>query len=168
METLKTTRNHPLYVDGRGFVPAGGLAIGNAIVTRAGPRLIVASIKWHRSAAGFPVYNFEVANNHNYFVGKSGVWVHNGEGCEKHHLFPKAFKDYFKDIGIKINKYTITIDRDLHRSLHAGSFAGGDWNELWDSFLKSKPGKEACEEFMQYMLEGFDLKNYNIQSYWKR
>ena len=39
VETITTTREHPFYVDGKGFVPAGGLAIGNSIVTRAGPSL---------------------------------------------------------------------------------------------------------------------------------
>ena len=36
-ETVECTPEHPFYVDGRGFVPAGRLAVGNAIVTRAGP-----------------------------------------------------------------------------------------------------------------------------------
>ena len=80
VETITTTRNHPLYVSGKGFVPAGGLAIGNAIVTRAGPALTVRAIEWKRSAEGFAVYNFEVENDHTYFVGNSngGAWVHNG------------------------------------------------------------------------------------------
>ena len=89
VEVLKTTRQHPFYVDGKGWVPAGGLGIGNAIVTRAGPRLFVKSIKWARRAEGYTVFNFEVEslsgreadgkNAHSYFVGKhsGGAWVHN-------------------------------------------------------------------------------------------
>jgi hypothetical protein len=77
-------------VDGKGWLPAGGLAIGNSIVTRAGPRLFVKSIQWNRRAEGYAVYNFEVEalsgkeadgrNTHSYFVGKAsgGAWVHNG------------------------------------------------------------------------------------------
>ncbi|MBC7804522.1 MAG: hypothetical protein H7145_00025 [Akkermansiaceae bacterium] len=89
VETLRTTRQHPFYVDGKGWLPAGGLAVGNAIVTRAGPRLFVKSVKWHRRAEGYAVYNFEVEalsgkdsdgkHTHSYFVGKAGggAWVHN-------------------------------------------------------------------------------------------
>ncbi|MBC7804524.1 MAG: hypothetical protein H7145_00035, partial [Akkermansiaceae bacterium] len=78
-------------MDGKGWLPAGGLAIGNSIVTRAGPRMFVKSVKWHRRAEGYAVYNFEVEalsgkdadgeNTHSYFVGKAsgGAWVHNGK-----------------------------------------------------------------------------------------
>jgi hypothetical protein len=79
VERITASREHPFYVRGKGFVPAGGLAVGNSIVTRAGPSLAVASIKWHRKAEGYRVYNFVVEDDHSYFVGRSGggVWVHN-------------------------------------------------------------------------------------------
>lgn len=68
-ETLVTTQEHPFYVEGKGFVPAGSLCIGNSIVTRAGPPLVVKSVTWNR----------RVEDDHTYFVGKTngGTWVHN-------------------------------------------------------------------------------------------
>jgi hypothetical protein len=83
VETLTTTRNHPFYVRNQGFVPAGGLAVGNAIVTRAGPDIIVQKIKWLRRPEDYQVYNFEVEDDHTYFAGKAngGVWVHNPVWC---------------------------------------------------------------------------------------
>jgi hypothetical protein len=36
LEHVTATRNHPFFVSGKGWVPAGALAIGNSIVTRAG------------------------------------------------------------------------------------------------------------------------------------
>jgi RHS repeat-associated protein len=83
VETLQATRNHPFFVDGKGWTPAGGLAIGNGIVTRDGPRLVVKSLKWQRRAAGYKVFNFEVEDTHSYFVGMAsdGAWVHNGVPC---------------------------------------------------------------------------------------
>ena len=64
-----------------GFVPAGALAIGNSIVTRAGPALVVKAVKWNHRAQGYDVYNFVVEDDHTYFVGKAhgGAWVHNIE-----------------------------------------------------------------------------------------
>ncbi len=82
-EEVTTTAGHPLYVEGKGFVLAGDLGIGTAIVTRAGPHAAskVVSIARHigKSAA---VYNFEVEDTHTYFVGQTdgGVWVHNDSG----------------------------------------------------------------------------------------
>ena len=35
VETITTTREHPFYVNGKGFVPAGGLGVGNSIVEPA-------------------------------------------------------------------------------------------------------------------------------------
>ena len=66
-------------VQGVGFVIAGRLALGNAIVTRAGPALTVAKIEWKQGVRS--VYNFEVEEDHAYFVGSAngGLWVHNIE-----------------------------------------------------------------------------------------
>jgi len=80
-ESISSTPNHPFYVDGKGFVPAGRLAIGNAIVTRAGPPARVASV--HLTGRQETVYNLEVADFHTYFVCSTsgGFWVHN-VGCD--------------------------------------------------------------------------------------
>lgn len=82
VENITATRQHPFYVRGKGFVPAGGLAVGNAIVTRAGPALVVKSVTWHRRPEGYRVYNFIVEDDHTYFVGthNGGAWVHNPPG----------------------------------------------------------------------------------------
>jgi hypothetical protein len=79
-EVITTTREHPFYVDGRGFVPAGRLAIGTAIVTYAGPAVRITGIRQGERAR---VYNFQVADTHTYFVGASGggVWVHDADEC---------------------------------------------------------------------------------------
>ena len=82
VETLEATRQLPFYVEGKGFVAAAALGIGNAIVTRAGPSLVVGAMAWERRTAGYEVYNLIVEGDHTYFVGDSGggVWVHNGPG----------------------------------------------------------------------------------------
>ena len=76
-ERIETTEGHPFYVEGKGFLLSGQLAIGNAIVTRAGPA--VRLVGKERTGKRTTVYNFEVAKTHTYFVGKTngGLWVHN-------------------------------------------------------------------------------------------
>jgi hypothetical protein len=83
VEQITATREHPFFVEGQGFVPAGGLTVGNAIVTRAGPPLFVKRVEWHRRAEGYAVYNLVVEDDHTYFVGKTsgGLWAHNGISC---------------------------------------------------------------------------------------
>ena len=83
VETITATREHPFMVQGVGFVIAGRLALGNAIVTRAGPALTVAKIDWKQGKQSVAVYNFEVDEDHTYFVGSAngGLWVHNLGPC---------------------------------------------------------------------------------------
>ena len=82
-ETLTCTPEHPLYVQGQGWVEAGSLGIGSSVVSRARQPLMVQKVSWQRARSGtkpFTVYNLEVANSHTYFVGTAsgGAWVHNG------------------------------------------------------------------------------------------
>ncbi|MBI3649416.1 MAG: Hint domain-containing protein [Acidobacteria bacterium] len=77
-ETIKTTPEHRFWVEGKGWVAAGELGIGSRLVTKEGKIVCVKSIKRHDGL--FKVYNLEVENAHTYFVGKSGVLVHNQYG----------------------------------------------------------------------------------------
>ncbi len=56
-------------------MPAGRLAIGCQIITRAGPPLRLEAE--HATGKLQTVYNFEVGGTRTYFVGKAGLWVHN-------------------------------------------------------------------------------------------
>ncbi|MCS6861968.1 MAG: HINT domain-containing protein, partial [Abditibacteriales bacterium] len=77
-ETIKTTPEHPFWVEGKGWVAAKALARGARLVT-ADEKVIVVTEVQVEAVRGPPVivYNFEVENTHTYFVGKQGVWVHN-------------------------------------------------------------------------------------------
>jgi len=74
---VEATAEHPFYVEGKGWTPAGQLAIENAIVTRTGPSVKV--VKIEKKEKSVTVYNFEVADTHSYFVGgtTNWLWAHN-------------------------------------------------------------------------------------------
>ena len=78
-EQITCTPNHPFYVDGKGWLDAGALAVGTSVSSRRGDVLTVKSVDWQRQENGFTVYNFTVEDVHNYFVGvgAGGAWVHN-------------------------------------------------------------------------------------------
>jgi RHS repeat-associated protein len=82
-ETITGTTDHPFFTEG-GLVPMGRLGVGTAILTRAGPRLVVKTVRTSSHPKGVAVYNFAVDGNHTYFVGNAsgGVWVHNADCIE--------------------------------------------------------------------------------------
>jgi len=77
-ETIQTTPEHPFYVEGKGWVRAGSLEVGDKLLTSDNGTLAIEVVKVG-AVRGPPVvvYNLEVAGTHTYFVGKRGVWVHN-------------------------------------------------------------------------------------------
>jgi len=79
VDTLTATPEHPFFVPGQGAIPLGQLGIGTQVVTRSGPALVIASLVKHAHPQGVSVYNFEVEDDHTYFVGTAsgGAWVHN-------------------------------------------------------------------------------------------
>ena len=172
VDTITATEDHPFYVDGKGFVPAGSLAIGNSIVTRAGPPAVVKEVRGHRDSRGITVYNFVVDDNHNYFVGKAGggVLVHNPDCTELHHLFPQEFAETWNREKIAYHEYTTPIERDFHQNWLHGSRGqygqGGWWNGTWRRFFAENPLANASEMWaqMQEMRRywGIDDKPYNI------
>jgi hypothetical protein len=92
-EPLGVTPNHPFYVrihrardntstddDDEGkWLEAGKLKVGNEIKLASGDWAKV--LKIERRSVGEAVYNFEAADNHNYFVGYLGLLVHNEGDC---------------------------------------------------------------------------------------
>lgn len=72
------TGNHPAFVDGK-WVQVADMKVGAKMLTCDGTEVTVADIeRTENSEAHGAVYNFEVKNNHNYFV-ENTLW-HNGKG----------------------------------------------------------------------------------------
>ena len=80
-QVIGTTGEHPFWVAGKGWTPAGALVPGDELVTRAGRRVAVERVADAGRVA--TVYNLEVEDDHTYFVGCQewgfDVWVHNAE-----------------------------------------------------------------------------------------
>lgn len=74
-EKISTTAEHPFWVVGRGWVPAAELQVGDQLLDAQSRMVPIVDL--HRKEGDATVYNFEVASAHNYFVGESGVLVHN-------------------------------------------------------------------------------------------
>ena len=77
---IRTTPEHPFYVEGKGWTPAKSLVAGDLLRSHDGRWLPVESARISGEVA--PVYNLRVADDHTYFVGSAeewgfSVWVHN-------------------------------------------------------------------------------------------
>ena len=76
-EEIVTTENHPFYVDGEGWVPAGELTGKERVLDSEGRRLQVEEKYVEKLEESVRVYNFEVEEFHTYYVGYAGILVHN-------------------------------------------------------------------------------------------
>ncbi|MBA4787822.1 MAG: Hint domain-containing protein [Brevundimonas sp.] len=87
-EPIGTTDEHPWRTAAGAWLETKDLTPGTELVSADGDRAVVITVlKTDRIE---PTYNFEVEGFHTYFVGESGVWVHNA--CERllGNLLPRA------------------------------------------------------------------------------
>ena len=80
-EEIITTDNYPFYVQGRGFIEAGSLLVGDKLISVNGEDLTIEDYYIKLTKEPVSVYNFQVEDFHTYFVGDCAVWVHNAKRC---------------------------------------------------------------------------------------
>jgi hypothetical protein len=83
-QTLQTTDEHPFWVVGRDdYIEARHLQTGMVVVGPAGQAQTLTATDREEHPQGVPVYNFEVADAHTYFVSQDrtsrAILVHNSE-----------------------------------------------------------------------------------------
>ena len=78
-EEIVTTVDHPFYVNSRGFVKAGELAIGDELLDPNKNILLVENFDVELTDKPVKAYYFQVEDFHTYLVGGFGVLVHNAD-----------------------------------------------------------------------------------------
>jgi uncharacterized lipoprotein (TIGR02269 family) len=86
---------------------------------------------------------------------------------EKHHIFPQAFKKWFKEQGINVHEWTLVIYKDDHDRIHRGA-KGGPWNDAWRHFIAThdETTKEAIWLHAGELIHRFGLYGPTA-SYWR-
>ena len=84
LQELKTTNNHPFWVEGQGWVKAGELQVWQKFTQAVGGVAVLESTAREDHPEGVLVCNFKVEGSHTYFVSAQNstgppVWVHNAE-----------------------------------------------------------------------------------------
>ena len=92
-EEIVTTVDHPFYVQGRGFVEAGKLLVGDKLLDVNGNVLLVENLDVELTGDSVKVYNFQVEDYHTYHVSGFGVLVHNAGGYERSQKYSNNWSD---------------------------------------------------------------------------
>lgn len=164
-QVIRTTPEHPFWVRGKGWVEAGGLVAGDALVGYDGQWVTVEEV--YDTGEYETVYNLRVADFHTYFVGCDqwgfSVWAHNAD-CARFQWRGNQWAVLDRDGKIvslgasqkealeaargKIlddDYFALDVQRQLHGSLKPEGYladAGGHLNSLGkDALGKGYPGK---------------------------
>ena len=76
-ETITCTPEHRFYVPQKGWTRACALHEGDELVLLSGKTVRLDSIRFEQLESPVDVYNFQVLVTHSYYVGETGVRVHN-------------------------------------------------------------------------------------------
>ena len=76
-EVINTTQTHPFYVEGKGYVEAAELKVGDVLRGLDDSEIKIEKVEIEDLNEPIKVYNFTVEDWHNYFVSYSSVLVHN-------------------------------------------------------------------------------------------
>ncbi|WP_374021039.1 polymorphic toxin-type HINT domain-containing protein [Paenibacillus thiaminolyticus] len=76
-QIIETTDNHPFWVEGKGWVFADELQVGDKLQKADGSSLTIDKVEFVKLDKPVTVYNFTVADYHTYYVTDIGIWVHN-------------------------------------------------------------------------------------------
>jgi hypothetical protein len=153
-ETIRTTPEHPFFVDGV-WLSAGQIEIDDSVLSASGVSGAVAKIVQVRQPQ--VMYNITVAQAHTYFVGESGWLVHNACGqklrrqllksdatatrfdaegvkWQAHHVIPgqledndyvrKAIDDYHWNIDGADNGIALPVSDEIGKTLNMPSHRG--------------------------------------------
>ncbi|WP_170315030.1 polymorphic toxin-type HINT domain-containing protein [Saccharibacillus brassicae] len=76
-QVIETTDNHPFWVEGKGWVFADELQMGDKLQKADGSNLTIDKVEFIKLDKPVTVYNFTVAEYHTYYVTNLDFWVHN-------------------------------------------------------------------------------------------
>jgi Pretoxin HINT domain len=127
-QLIETTNNHPFWVEGKGWVLAIDLKVGDELVQSNGNHLKIENIEIVHHDEKVKVYNFTVADFHTYFVSSLGIWVHNINcgftlsGNNIQHIGKHIASDF-------ANQVPHLSDKALAAKLNKNSFFNASWTK---------------------------------------
>ena len=144
---IDATPTHPFYTPDRGWVSAVNLRAGDRLQLVNGEYVTVEQVQHEILESPVKVYNFEVQDNHTYYVGgdddDSAVLVHNKcPVTENHHMFTNINKKYKPQFNKILGKYHLSTS--------------GKWN-IWPVAKHRGRHTDMYHEFMLQQLKAIDV-----------
>jgi hypothetical protein len=163
-QVIRTTANHPFWLDGRGWTAAADLRAGDRLLSPDGRLVAVAGVRDSGEEAA--VYNLRVAEYHTYFVGGLdwgfAVWAHNSCYAETffkanpslrgrvwvHHAIPQAvlkrYPGLFTHAELDALSNLRGIPKAINRDLHLSTI-----NRTWNNFYRDYPNatRDMIEQY---------------------
>jgi hypothetical protein len=140
-EVLRVTAEHPAWVQGKGWTAVEELRPGDPLATVHGDVLVRAAIPIEGPKE---VFNFAVPGTESYFVGASGLWVHNTT-C----TIPPIYRAPRSPSGYAIG---------------ASDGGSGSWREVKRS--ATSPSAEAAYRYQQQVTgaprDGPNIREYRV------
>ena len=135
---LSFQRLFSFWLIGKGWVAAGKLQKGDALILQNGESITVQSVEVKELDHSIKVYNFEVEELHCYFVGYQRVLVHNA--CQMGAAPEKTAVDMAKQIERDLGK---EARREFHDVKSGGDRTvqelKADAAEIYERFGKEPP-----------------------------
>lgn len=114
-DTINSTLGHKFYANGK-WISARNLRAGDILVNVNGEQVIVEQIQHEILENPIKIYNFEVADNNSYYVGReAGVLVHNSKcsaDIDQTEIIVNGKKVKYEDLGNALDgkKYAYKIE----------------------------------------------------------
>lgn len=170
-EVIVTTEEHPFYTD-RGWVSASMLQAGDSLQQLDGTFVVVEQVVNRSLEKAIVVYNFEVADNHTYYVGDESVLVHNK--CDsviknaRRKGVEKAWAKEVKAVKEGNSKYNWTR-KEIKELLSRGKVQGYDGCHIVD--VQANPNLAANPENIIFLKRSVHVNvvhggNTNNLSHW--
>lgn len=149
-QIIETTDNHPFWVEGKGWVFADELQVGDKLQKADGSNLTIDKVEFVKLDEPVTVYNFTVADYHTYYVTDLGIWVHN-TNC--------GYKD------ITVGKSVRNIETNVTRTDFEKSLVEDGWKKS-----VSKDGKVTIysKDGAQYTVRDISNQGQPTAEYWAK
>jgi RHS repeat-associated protein len=154
-ELIEATAGHPIYIFEKGWLSAAELKRGDRVVTDDLIPMLIKSVDSEIRAVS--VNNLSIANARTFFVGTSGVLVHNSQSSDKCRGAKRRFQNP-KDITVSTE---YAARREAMRR-HGGPVSGSNNFKRVDDWNKNKnirgPNGEPAEFLDIKDLYGNDVR----------
>lgn len=170
-QVIETTDNHPFWVEGKGWVLAVDLQVGDKLQQSNGNTLTIDTIKIVKHDEKVRVYNFTVADFHTYFVSDLGIWVHNiNKFCGSASDLADLARNSKKNDGLQGAKVSADLIHDasidfVGKGAKVQKIDGGMLYTSKDGLSSVRTGQKYGKGVYEANFESFDKKGNRLTNY---